>query len=1545
MNEPTQEQIDRFNTPNQFVLDPENNEKLSNERVAFRNITDPEPEEDTRPKSPKAQNLSSKKEAAPWETKAMASSGDAPWDTKAAEVEKAPWELASTNSDGPLTKFGKNVVGIGEGALNFVSGAIAAPAMGLRALGEYAFTDADMPTALDRAQSSGDAATYSPRTAAGEDSADMFSDAYQWGRTKTGGLTVALTPDSWEPATRTIGEAGFDLAAIPLGLKAVKGARGIGRDTARPLDTQDSMAKPDIRTEPDMPDLRSKHPTDLYAPVDVTSAKKMTPEEEAAFDAANPDSPVTEHDIPGDREPNLGETRSPEEIKAEADQAAAEKFKREQDLFYDEKSVGYDRLNKRRKSAPEAPDLTIESPEEMKARVDEHKNATEDLTDSIDMLDLEDPSAANGRVSIQNLNELQEKLGKYGTITGEVMDRVQGDKYMTGQLNKVKGQIAKINDMIQDRLIQLAQSTFIKDGDIARAKAVQSKAAKWTKEITDEKAKLQSLGNELYSRMGDKYGSFTDVPTAPVRGVNKGPGGKQSGAINPEVFADGFRKTKKLLNGFYLEAIGKGDRLMVNIINPKDEHVGGAVFRKNGESATAGGTVIGPEYQGKGLGTEMYKFVSDLGNDVKASDAQLPAGKAMWDSFHRKGIAENDQIPAHYSEKVKQDTLDFTKIVEDQKKAGDQSGYEINKGPGGKQRGAAMNPWERKEPGTGKDKDPVTKLIAPIHAENTLKGVAKRLAAIKDSPTYRDLSNALLPLAGGPAEASGIIKTFANKNATAMYAKARLTDILNKLSKGENEALYKARQADELAEKTGTKADNGVGSLNEKLKLVAEVVQNDYIDALREAQASGTMVGGFEHYTPRKLVAILSDKTVKDIAAVGRRDAIGGVFGPKKNMGGLNQRKYGTVEQTEAAARSHFGDNVEVVKDIRVLPLVTSELRRVSATKSLLESLRKYGNDNFLETVSTEPVKNWMSLNHPAFKNVWIHPDFHPAIESILNARNSNIVVRGLMTVKSKSMGLLMFNPFVHGTVIYSKAIPYDPMRIISGAAYMKGGALRGSPLPDWMYDLYGVKERASPEEGWAYQKDAMEHGFRPTSNFSGGARMEVTDLYETPGIGKSWTSQLVGQAARVFDKQIEAKQAVDKVGEFWHGSMLWNRINDLGMYIYDKAWKDLVKEGMSADAAKVEASHIANRYMGTVPVESMSQSLRTFLNLVLFSRQFNVTNLGIYKDVISGLPNEIRGQIQALGKEGDVQIGDRYLKNKQTNALAIDIIVMNLVMSSLIQSGIAAWKKYKDLGEGIKQETVAYAKRLGDWFERMGDDPTAFFDPQITPMSKNEPGKEDRVYLGNDENGTGMYMKNPFGKVGEDLTKSFSHPMDLALSKQSQLMKVIGGNDFKGGLMFGNKDIYGPNNKTMNFFEKIGATAKVIVDSLMPFGNTDALQETLKGNPNKINMFKTAGSLTPVSFSKGYPGGPEKGVLSSEQKADDFKFMQAKRGIDNAIDRGQIEEALDTLQAHGKSPTEAVTYVKQRITLDKPNVEHIKKMYEKGDEDAIREYQNVNNY
>ena len=43
-------------------------------------------------------------------------------------------------------------------------------------------------------------------------------------------------------------------------------------------------------------------------------------------------------------------------------------------------------------------------------------------------------------------------------------------------------------------------------------------------------------------------------------------------------------------------------------------------------------------HQKKGIATEVYKFVRELGNDIKPSTTQTSAGKNMWRSFERNKV-------------------------------------------------------------------------------------------------------------------------------------------------------------------------------------------------------------------------------------------------------------------------------------------------------------------------------------------------------------------------------------------------------------------------------------------------------------------------------------------------------------------------------------------------------------------------------------------------------------------------------------------------------------------------------------------------------------------------------------------------------------------------------------------------------------------------------------------------------------------------------------------------------------------------------------------
>jgi hypothetical protein len=126
---------------------------------------------------------------------------------------------------------------------------------------------------------------------------------------------------------------------------------------------------------------------------------------------------------------------------------------------------------------------------------------------------------------------------------------------------------------------------------------------------------------------------------------------KQGGAINPEVFKEGFQKLKQLADGTWLRAYSDMGEFRIEAI--KDSHRVGETYmgpeyrdRKNSSERDlqAWITKVNPDHQGKGLASEMYKFASELGNDVVAGTSQTPAGRALWSSLEKKGVAKGGII-------------------------------------------------------------------------------------------------------------------------------------------------------------------------------------------------------------------------------------------------------------------------------------------------------------------------------------------------------------------------------------------------------------------------------------------------------------------------------------------------------------------------------------------------------------------------------------------------------------------------------------------------------------------------------------------------------------------------------------------------------------------------------------------------------------------------------------------------------------------------------------------------------------------------------------
>lgn len=127
------------------------------------------------------------------------------------------------------------------------------------------------------------------------------------------------------------------------------------------------------------------------------------------------------------------------------------------------------------------------------------------------------------------------------------------------------------------------------------------------------------------------------------------PGRKQNGAVNMEVFDEGFNKIKELANGIRLVMQGGPEGPVIHAMQG-DKEVGrlGLTaddwFNPKPESNLQAAWVDTHGAPKTGLAEEMYRFASEQG-DIIPSKAQTSAGKEMWQKFEQRGVSQGMRIP------------------------------------------------------------------------------------------------------------------------------------------------------------------------------------------------------------------------------------------------------------------------------------------------------------------------------------------------------------------------------------------------------------------------------------------------------------------------------------------------------------------------------------------------------------------------------------------------------------------------------------------------------------------------------------------------------------------------------------------------------------------------------------------------------------------------------------------------------------------------------------------------------------------------------------
>jgi len=744
------------------------------------------------------------------------------------------------------------------------------------------------------------------------------------------------------------------------------------------------------------------------------------------------------------------------------------------------------------------------------------------------------------------------------------------------------------------------------------------------------------------------------------------------------------------------------------------------------------------------------------------------------------------------------------------------------------------------------------------------------------------------PMSGGSERARAIAQQWINNSRRAEYQWHQIDKFLTEnFTEAQRMKMFNAAdEQNELLSTGQSTAGKGLDTLAPDERQAMDMMHKYGEELLQRAKDVGMFKGdGVPYWTPR-MMAMVDPASGDFVSGSGKTDSSSNGTGRNftTSSSNLKQRKYLTADETEAAMAKMGG---MLVRDIRTMPLAMAKLEKAIAGRELVNQIKDIGYAVGEDFAVTHEKEGYFTLDHPAFQTfkprlqevngkwetvkdqdgniifdkhpIYISKEFEGPLKAILSEKSSDLY-KAFMLLKSKSMSAIMFSPMIHQLVIAGRAFAYAGLKL--PALYVKGAAVRRDT---------------------GFMKEMIGAGMVPI-----GGQHQMLDVGDIArGIGKEggWldpNESWIGLGAQKIGNTIKGglgdkvKSGIDVAGDFWHNTLLWNRVGDLQAGIAKDVYSTLLKKGADEETAKIVAAHIANRYSGAVGRENMSSAMHRFLNVLLFSKSFNMGNIGSVKDVLYGLPSGLKATLVSNASGSAAKIGMSYAKRKAMTGLALDFAA-TIIATSLVQDW---WKRNKDsdwktqLSEGL----TGYQKRAADMWLNLKDHPlsmTAYNPYRLSSTWANEPDKRDRVDMGAQPNsGRHEYMRLPTGKVVEDIYGWAMHPAETLgkkLSPAAGAVKSLVTNDKTG---YGTP-VYDPDDSMIH---KAMDVAKFLASKQLPADQLITAKDVASGVGTQLDKDKLAGNMTGFTVSQGHPRGPEGAV---NQKTEDRMNASKKYALE----------------------------------------------------------------
>ena len=773
--------------------------------------------------------------------------------------------------------------------------------------------------------------------------------------------------------------------------------------------------------------------------------------------------------------------------------------------------------------------------------------------------------------------------------------------------------------------------------------------------------------------------------------------------------------------------------------------------------------------------------------------------------------------------------------------------------------------------------------------------------------------------------------------------------------------------------------EHGLGSLTpEQREVVTQLSDLAKLTWYRMQQRGlvNPKAEGLPYWAPRFFVRTQDGKTVvatDPTKMAGRSRAID-PLGMNLSTRRPWDREIRITADSIKAMKAKYGDDTELVRNIRTVPLALSKEERAIAGKDLVDAIKdftiKNGATGGTVAITAQPnsweTADYVEINHPSLlepvaktrtmddgsvqvvrdaitgdpvmttRIMRVHKDFEHPLRAVLTSPQGDFY-KAAMTLKGRATSMIMFSPMMHLAVEVGRAFPAMPGMVVSLRWLRQGSALRADR---------------------AFMSDAIRNG---SLRMVGGTWMQdITGIYDEPNIapGRSFLAKALGAMGDTRDKDFgnRIRRAVDRAGEFWHQYLLWDRVADLQVTIYRDMRAKYIAAGDPEGVAALKAGHLANRYAGSLPKEALSNFANKAANLGMFSRSFTLGNLGVLKDMFNGMPDYVRVQIEAqagLHTPDGLKLADKAaksLRRKAWAAVALDVGLYYLT-NSMLQNVFQLWAGPQHGGQSLDQVAQGYVRRVHDELQRLASRPWEILNPfgviqSLTPNSENEFGKQNRIWYGNRADGTGIYLRSPMGKIGEEFMGWLATPAAMARNKESTLIRpvweVITNRD---GL---DHQIMNPDPDGMlGALHNVGRMVLHILGEQAPVGlaqdagtivrrgvidpaiaavsgaappqtDKEKAKAALHGKDLSDALMQTVPSFLPPPFtfqiSHGYPGGPEAGFEAAAQRGQQFNREDVAPQARRLLTGGDEDAARTLLQGAGLTPQQINGFVRSAV-------------------------------